>query len=118
MKYTLEVEVGGQNLQLAIDYTPAREGQYSGPPEDCYEDEPSELVVERIDLVLHITEDLSSNPRATRKILVDVTDLLTEMNHDLDAVYEEAGVAMEDHLIAEAEAAAEAQALLHKEDEA
>lgn len=30
-------------FEAEVDYTPPTPGRYSGPPEDCYPDEPSEL---------------------------------------------------------------------------
>lgn len=30
-------------FEAEIDYTPSSPGRYSGPPEDCYPDDPSEM---------------------------------------------------------------------------
>lgn len=35
----------GLNFDAEISYTPATPGRYSGPPEDCYPDDPAELEI-------------------------------------------------------------------------
>lgn len=41
MKITFQVL--GLSFEAEIDYTPGTPGRYSGPPEKCYPDEPSEI---------------------------------------------------------------------------
>ena len=38
----------GADIDVHFTYYPARPGRISGPPEDCYPDEPSELEIEQI----------------------------------------------------------------------
>ena len=44
MQYTLDAgELGEISLDVDYDYTPYQRGRISGPPEDCYPDEPAEI---------------------------------------------------------------------------
>ena len=38
----------GADIEVHFTYYPARPGRISGPPEDCYPDEPSEFEIEQI----------------------------------------------------------------------
>ena len=38
-------------LLIECDYSPLRRGRFSGPPEDCYPDEPEELEITSITLL-------------------------------------------------------------------
>ena len=59
---------------IEFDYTPGQRGRFSGPPEDCYPDEPEEISVTKVtygpyDFTKLIDEDL-------------VGDMLVELARD------------------------------------
>jgi hypothetical protein len=39
---------GSIDFTIEYEYSPFRPGRYSGPPEDCYPDEPEELEIESL----------------------------------------------------------------------
>lgn len=46
LTYTVDFGILGENdLTVFYNYTPAQAGRYSGPPEDCYPDEPEEIEI-------------------------------------------------------------------------
>lgn len=92
---TYEIEVGGQVLLCHGDVEPGDPGNVSGPPERCWPPEPPSFFVTKIELQLSITDDLSSNPRALRNILINITDLVYELGGD-DVVQDLAYKAFED----------------------
>ena len=79
MSEQLDIEVGGQTLRCHFTASKGDPGRTSGPPEKCYPPEPGGSEVEKIELVQHITDDLSPNARATREILLDITDMVEEL---------------------------------------
>lgn len=81
-RYVSTVERAGHNLRVSFQATPGDPGRTSGPPERCYPPEPPEFEIERSELQWSIPDDLSPQPRATRPIWLDVTDLLLEVGGD------------------------------------
>ena len=59
--------LGEQYVMVGYHYTPAQPGRYSGPPEDCYPDEPDE-----IDLVAVSCEVL--NPIGLMALMIFLED--------------------------------------------
>ena len=41
----VSVQFGMSSITLEVEFTPGSPGRYSGPPEDCYPDDPAELCV-------------------------------------------------------------------------
>ena len=65
---TLDTDLFGElRFEVTYDYSPFRPGRYSGPPEDCYPDEPEEFYIATItilglpviDPTLSVVESLS-----------------------------------------------------------
>jgi len=49
IQYTVDLGVLGEiDLQVEYNYSPMVPGRYSGPPEDCYPDEPPEVEILRV----------------------------------------------------------------------
>lgn len=55
---TVEATLFGEvEFVMTYEYTPFRPGRFSGPPEDCYPDEPEELEIESIENTSSILPD-------------------------------------------------------------
>ncbi len=55
---TVEATLFGEvEFVMTYEYTPFRPGRFSGPPEDCYPDEPEELEIESIEHISPILPD-------------------------------------------------------------
>ena len=55
---TVEATLFGEvEFVMTYEYTPFRPGRFSGPPEDCYPDEPEELEIESIENISSILPD-------------------------------------------------------------
>ena len=77
---TIEIEVGGQILEIHGTYYPGDHGKTSGPPERCYPPEPESFEPDKIVLQTWVTEDLApAGMKKTRQVLVDITDLVSEL---------------------------------------
>jgi len=48
LETTVSCQLGDFDVLVEYSYTPAQRGRYSGPPEDCYPDEPEEIEIEAI----------------------------------------------------------------------
>ena len=79
MKQVQDIEFGGQTLRVHFDYERARAATQIDPPE------PAEFSITQIDLVVEITEDLSPQPNAKRRLPIDITEMV-------DTLGEEAGL--------------------------
>jgi hypothetical protein len=66
-EYTFEIE---------FNYTPFRPGRYSGPPEDCYPDEPEELEITSIKITdcPFISPDVELLPLITDDAMESIYD--------------------------------------------
>jgi hypothetical protein len=44
--------LGERTARIWYFYTPEQRGRYSGPPEDCYPDEPAEVDISRVEVAI------------------------------------------------------------------
>jgi hypothetical protein len=102
MKLTLDFEVGGQDIEWHVEYSPARPDTRDEPGDDA------ELNVERAMLLTHVV--------GGRPMRLDILDLITEVGEDglpdfiYTALCDLAEQALSDAADADAEARAEAAA--------
>lgn len=78
--FVVEIEVGGLELEVHGDLTLAVPGRISGPPENCFPDEPEEFDINSAFLLVHVADDLSPDAKAMRTIRVDILDLINELD--------------------------------------
>ena len=64
--------LGDVDCVIAYDYSPAQRGRYSGPPEDCYPDEPAE-----VDITDVVLQGMLLSPER-------LSALIGELNEDQD----------------------------------
>lgn len=85
-RITLELELGGYQVQVHGTYYPGEPARISGPPEKCHEGEAAEFDCDKIELVVPITDDLSPRARAVRNILVPLDDILADIPGAADGI--------------------------------
>jgi hypothetical protein len=81
--YTFRVLAAHHEFIVDAAVTPGTPGRYSGPPEDCYPADPSEIEVGGISMILgtrkRVIEWDQINEKAQGKILDDIEEQYSEL---------------------------------------
>jgi hypothetical protein len=94
---TLSIEIGGQDLEVELDYSPGDPGRTSGPPEKCYPPEDPSIDITKVKLIIGF-QHIEGGKRVRQ--LIDITDLYAELEEDFATIEEtcwEALDAIEEH---------------------
>ena len=80
---TAETDLFGEvEFVMTYEYTPFRPGRISGPPEDCYPDEPEELEIESIEHISSILPDGNLMNILEDDFIEHLEDRLLDAIHD------------------------------------
>lgn len=80
---TVETDLFGEvEFVMTYEYSPFRPGRYSGPPEDCYPDEPEELEIESIEHLSSILPDGDLTPILEDNFIELLEDRLLDAIHE------------------------------------
>lgn len=80
---TVEATLFGEvEFVMTYEYTPFRPGRFSGPPEDCYPDEPEELEIESIEHISSILPDGNLMNILEDDFIEHLEDRLLDAIHD------------------------------------
>lgn len=79
----ITIEIMGQEFpaEVAFNYTPAIDGRYSGPPEDCYPSEPEEFDIQSLKIIQQ--KPVLFEPERKIRVTHDLDDLIPLIESDL-----------------------------------